>query len=141
MGPPIRMGFDNSHPPDPPRPYSTKHDSPNPFPGNNKRKREPPTRGTHSTHQSHNSSFHNQRHHHNGKPDKAKAKVAPQVPNFGFALSTPQAAQPSADSTDKPKKKKRRKHNQLGLTPKGEEHEDSEDEIDEEAAFASAGGA
>ncbi|KAJ9669337.1 hypothetical protein H2201_000689 [Coniosporium apollinis] len=140
MGPPIRMGFDNSHPPDPPRPYSTKHDSPNPFPGNNKRKREPPMRGGHSTHQSHNPSFHNQRHQH-GKPDKAKAKVAPQVPNFGFAFSTPQAANPPADSTDKPKKKKRRKHNQLGLTPKGEEHEDSEDEIDEEAAFANAGGA
>ncbi|KAJ9646602.1 hypothetical protein H2199_002651 [Coniosporium tulheliwenetii] len=87
MGPPIRMGFDNSHPPDPPRPYSTKHDSPNPFPGNNKRKREPPMRGGHT------------------------------------------------------KEEKRRKHNQLGLTPKGEEHEDSEDEIDEEAAFANAGGA
>lgn len=141
MGPPIRMGFDSSHPPDSPRPFST-HESPNPFPGNNKRKREPPMRGSRGTHQSYNPSFPSQRPQHHGKPDKARAKVAPQVPNFGFALSPPQGVQaPSVDATDKPKKKKRRKHNQLGLTPKGEEHENSEDGIDEEAAFASGGGA
>lgn len=46
---------------------------------------------------------------------------------------------PSVDAFDNSSKKKKRKFNQLGLTPKSEEHEDSDDgDVDEEAAFQKA---
>ncbi|PGH18473.1 hypothetical protein AJ80_04443 [Polytolypa hystricis UAMH7299] len=57
------------------------------------------------------------------------------VPSFGNPL--PSKPPPAVDATRKPKKK-RRKYNQLGLTPKTEEHESSEEEeeVDEEAKLA-----
>ncbi|ODH39809.1 hypothetical protein ACO22_01752 [Paracoccidioides brasiliensis] len=57
------------------------------------------------------------------------------APSFGNPL--PSKPPPSVDATKKHKKKKR-KYNQLGLTPKTEEHESSEDEddVDEEAKLS-----
>ena len=74
------------------------------------------------------------------RPPKAKVDVAPVVPSFGFALPTvSQQPRSSVDAVDNSSKKKKRKFNQLGLTPKSEEHEDSEDgDVDEEAAFQKA---
>ncbi|RAK91305.1 hypothetical protein BO79DRAFT_191342 [Aspergillus costaricaensis CBS 115574] len=72
-----------------------------------------------------------------GKPQSVAPRVPapPPVPSFGNPL--PVKPPPPADATRKPKKKKR-KHNQLGLTPRTEEHESSEDEddVDEEARLA-----
>ncbi|KAJ5675797.1 hypothetical protein N7462_008694 [Penicillium macrosclerotiorum] len=67
-----------------------------------------------------------------------RTPAPPPVPSFGNPL--PSKPPPAADATRKPKKRKR-KHNQLGLTPKTEEHESSEeeDDIDEEAKLAQAG--
>ena len=73
------------------------------------------------------------------RPPKAKVDVAPAVPSFGFALPTVSQQPPSVDAFDNSSKKKKRKFNQLGLTPKSEEHEDSDDgDVDEEAAFQKA---
>lgn len=91
--------------------------------------------------------------HNNNKRDHTAAFSKPQstaprtlapppVPSFGNPL--PSKPPPAADATRKPKKRKR-KHNQLGLTPKTEEHESSEEEedADEESKLAqvSAGAA
>jgi hypothetical protein len=80
----------------------------------------------------HNSAF--------GKPQSITPRVPapPPVPSFGNPL--PSKPPLPADATRKPKKKKR-KHNQLGLTPKTEEHESSEeeDDVDEESRLASGG--
>ncbi|GKZ75354.1 hypothetical protein AnigIFM56816_000006 [Aspergillus niger] len=74
-----------------------------------------------------------------GKPQSVAPRVPapPPVPSFGNPL--PVKPPPPADATRKPKKKKR-KHNQLGLTPRTEEHESSEeeDDADEEARLAGA---
>ncbi|KAJ5286848.1 hypothetical protein N7478_002534 [Penicillium angulare] len=71
------------------------------------------------------------------KPTSTAPKVpaAPSVPSFGNPL--PCKPPPAADASRKPKKRKR-KHNQLGLTPKTEEHESSEEEedVDEEVKLA-----
>lgn len=71
-----------------------------------------------------------------------RTPAPPAVPSFGNPL--PSKPPPAADATRKPKKRKR-KHNQLGLTPKNEEHESSEEEedVDEESKLAqtSAGAA
>jgi hypothetical protein len=73
------------------------------------------------------------------KPDsKPKVPAPPSVPSFGFSLmpmetpvnDTPAISEPAST------KKKQRKHNVLGLTPKGEVYEDSDDDLDEEALFA-----
>ncbi|KMU75088.1 hypothetical protein CISG_04375 [Coccidioides immitis RMSCC 3703] len=69
------------------------------------------------------------------KQDDTRPTAPLPVPSFGNPLpSKPPAA---VDATRKPKKK-RRKYNQLGLTPKAEEHESSEDEddVDEETKLA-----
>ncbi|EER28616.1 Zinc finger CCCH type domain containing protein [Coccidioides posadasii C735 delta SOWgp] len=69
------------------------------------------------------------------KQDETRPTAPLPVPSFGNPLpSKPPAA---VDATRKPKKK-RRKYNQLGLTPKAEEHESSEDEddVDEETKLA-----
>ena len=65
-----------------------------------------------------------------------KMPAAPAVPSFGLPL--PQ--QVSVIDGDKRLKKKKRKHNQLGLTPRTEEHESSEeeDDVDEEVKLAAA---
>ncbi|PLB44732.1 hypothetical protein P170DRAFT_367196 [Aspergillus steynii IBT 23096] len=75
-----------------------------------------------------------------GKPRSTGPRVPapPPVPSFGNPL--PSKPPPPVDTSKKPKKKKR-KHNQLGLTPKTDEHESSEeeDDVDEEARLAPAG--
>ena len=66
-----------------------------------------------------------------------RTPAPPPVPSFGNPL--PSKPPPAADATRKPKKRKR-KHNQLGLTPKTEEHESSEEEeevVDEESKLGS----
>lgn len=64
-----------------------------------------------------------------------RTPAPPAVPSFGNPLPT--KPPPPADTSRKPRKKKR-KHNQLGLTPKAEEHESSEeeDDADEESKLA-----
>lgn len=66
--------------------------------------------------------------------------VAPAVPSFGFSLPGPvtqaNAVAPAPTPLADPKQKAKRKHNVLGLTPKGADREDSDQEIDEEAALA-----
>ncbi|TKA64155.1 hypothetical protein B0A49_07060 [Cryomyces minteri] len=63
---------------------------------------------------------------------------APAVPGFGPPLPSKPAPLPSQGPSN-PKKKKK-SHNQLGLTPRTESHEESEDEdVDEEATFAATG--
>ncbi|KAJ5358654.1 uncharacterized protein N7496_011067 [Penicillium cataractarum] len=86
------------------------------------------------------------RHHNGNKRDHTSAFSKPQstvprtpapppVPSFGNPL--PSKPPPAADATRKPKKRKR-KHNQLGLTPKTDDHESSEEEedVDEESKLA-----
>lgn len=85
---------------------------------------------------------HNKRDHPSafGKPQSIAPRVPapPPVPSFGNPL--PSKPPPPSDVTWKPKKK--RKHNQLGLTPKTEDHESSEeeDDVDEESKLASGSG-
>jgi Nuclear fragile X mental retardation-interacting protein 1 (NUFIP1)/Zinc finger C-x8-C-x5-C-x3-H type (and similar) len=75
-----------------------------------------------------------------GKPVSQVPRVAapPAVPSFGVPL--PAKPPQPADNSRKALKKKKRKFNQLGLTPKTEEHESSaeEDDVDEESRLASA---
>lgn len=68
-----------------------------------------------------------------------RTPAPPAVPSFGNPL--PSKPPPSVDTARKPNKKKR-KHNQLGLTPKTEEHESSEeeDDVDEESKLAGGDG-
>ena len=78
------------------------------------------------------------------KPEsKPKMPAPPIIPSFGFALpgvvSQPANVGNSNAAESVEIKKKARKHNSLGLTPKGEVNEDSEDDVDEEAAFAQCG--
>lgn len=76
---------------------------------------------------------------HNHRP-----RAAPAVPSFGAPLPSPSKPLDVQDSARKPRRKQRR-HNQLGLTPRAEEHEssDEEDDADEEtrlgAVVASSG--
>lgn len=92
------------------------------------------TSGKHANKRDHISAF--------GKSQAAAPRVPapPPVPSFGNPLPLKPPA--PADTTRKPKKKKR-KHNQLGLTPKAEEHESSEeeDDADEESRLAAGGAA
>lgn len=70
-------------------------------------------------------------------------ETAPAVPSFGGPLPSqvpPESLKSNDASNAGKKKKKKRKTNQLGLTPAGEEHESSEEEVDEEALFAATGG-
>lgn len=72
-----------------------------------------------------------------------RTPAAPAVPSFGNPLpcKPPPAADANANAARQPKKRKR-KHNQLGLTPKTEDHESSEDEedVDEESNLAQGRG-
>ncbi|OJI97768.1 hypothetical protein ASPVEDRAFT_184879 [Aspergillus versicolor CBS 583.65] len=92
------------------------------------------TSGKHVNKRDHISAF--------GKSQATAPRVPapPPVPSFGNPLPSKPPA--PADTTRKPKKKKR-KHNQLGLTPKAEEHESSEeeDDADEESRLAAGGAA
>ena len=65
-------------------------------------------------------------------------QAAPAVPAFGGPLPLPSKPPSIVEPSQKPRRK-RRKHNQLGLTPKTEEHESSEeeeDDADEESKLA-----
>ena len=100
-----------------------------------------PSRGAHRGGHSHGNHGPKQRHpnkrdhasaFHKPQSTAPKVPAPPAVPSFGNPL--PCKPPPAADATRKQKKRKR-KHNQLGLTPKTEEHESSEEEeeVDEEA--------
>ncbi|QKX54031.1 uncharacterized protein TRUGW13939_01113 [Talaromyces rugulosus] len=69
-----------------------------------------------------------------------RAPAAPAVPSFGVPLPAKPPQPTDAASKKTSNKKKKRKFNQLGLTPKTEEHESSgeEEDVDEEARFVSA---
>ncbi|KAJ5092184.1 Zinc finger CCCH-type [Penicillium alfredii] len=82
----------------------------------------------HATKRDHTAAF--------SKPQSTlKTPAPPPVPSFGNPL--PVKPPPAADAIRKPKKRKR-KHNQLGLTPKTEEHESSEEDedVNEESKLA-----
>ncbi len=102
--------------------HFTRHDSPNPFPGQRNRGQK---RG-------HSDAFGG------SKKSNPKPQVASVVPSFGIPLPT----KPPAPQENGRKRKKKRKHNQLGLTPRTEEHESSEeeDDVDEETKLAAAVG-
>lgn len=157
MGPPLRMGFDQErgdlrvqqYPqpsiPNAANPYqngtyngsgspyqhnspmsnhSTYHESPKPFSGH---------RGQ-GQKRRHGDAFSKPRNH-NPRP-----QAAPAVPSFGAPLPLP-VKPPVPQEGPRKQRKKKRKHNQLGLTPKMEEHESSEedeDDADEEARLAAA---
>lgn len=65
----------------------------------------------------------------------SRPSAPPAVPSFGNPLPSKPPLPTDATRTNK---KKQRKYNQLGLTPKTEEHESSEEEedVDEEAKFS-----
>ena len=69
-----------------------------------------------------------------------KSEIAPAVPSFGTPLPTI-VVPPEPQGQSKVAKQRGRKHNQLGLTPKTEEHESSEeeDDADEETHRGAAG--
>ena len=105
--------------------------------------------GSHTSHAHGGHHISKPRHHHNNKRDHTTAFNKPQntvprtpappaVPSFGNPL--PSKPPPVADTPRKNKKRKR-KHNQLGLTPKNDDHESSEEEeeVDEEAKLAQSG--
>ena len=70
---------------------------------------------------------------------KPRPQAAPAIPSFGSVSSLPVKPPAPQDFGKRPRKKKR-KHNQLGLTPKTDQHEPSEeeDDADEESRFAAA---
>ncbi|KAJ5744051.1 hypothetical protein N7533_008921 [Penicillium manginii] len=78
----------------------------------------------------------------NPSPPRRELQQHPQsqVSATHYHANRPPAADVNANATRKPKKRKR-KHNQLGLTPKTEDHESSEDEedADEESKLAQGG--
>jgi len=162
MGPPIRMGFDNDHPGDYRSHTSQLHPygQPDPLamrPGSNLRYHDHGPRHRQRTPNLHNSNRHFSPNHFTSNRSQgpkrgtstavqrppssmARPQAAPAVPSFGIPL--PMKPPAPSDSGKKPRKKKR-KHNQLGLTPKAEEHESSEEEedVDEEAKLAAMVGA
>ncbi|PWY71448.1 hypothetical protein BO70DRAFT_365171 [Aspergillus heteromorphus CBS 117.55] len=130
MGPPMRWGFEHQGP-------TGAFNGPQRGPQRNGRPfngygAQSPTGDRpmhHANKRDHNSAF--------GKPQSVAPRIPapPAVPSFGNPL--PSKPPPPADAARKPKKKKR-KHNQLGLTPKTEDHEssDEEDDADEESRLA-----
>jgi len=107
----------------------------------NKRKREHYNQGSQAGY----GTPHDGRFGHHPHVNKPKFQVAPAVPSFGFALPTapdltlPPKPLAAGETNDKKRKKKKRKTNQLGLTPKGDQHESSDEDIDEEAAYGGSG--
>ncbi|KAL1960806.1 hypothetical protein VTO42DRAFT_6636 [Malbranchea cinnamomea] len=87
----------------------------------------------------HNHNTHGNKRPHQNTPNRAHNNVPqtsapPAVPSFGIPL--PVKPPPPADATQQPAKKKR-KYNQLGLTPKTDEPQlsEEEDDADEEAKW------
>lgn len=151
MGPPIRMGFDVQRNDQQARQYaqptakganayqhglSNCNDSPyrqgspmgpNGFPsGHHESPNIFPTRRGRGQKRGHGEDFNRTRKQTDG------VQVAPAVPSFGGLLHLPMKPPVLHENTRKPRKKKR-KHNQLGLTPKAEEHESSDEEEDDDA--------
>ncbi|KAL2814788.1 hypothetical protein BJX63DRAFT_191343 [Aspergillus granulosus] len=132
MGPPIHWGLENTgHPGSFHASQRSNQRGPR---QSNVHNNQPSSQGKHVNKRDHSSAF--------GKPQSTAPRVPapPPVPSFGNPLPSKPPA--PADSPRKPKKKKR-KHNQLGLTPKTEEHESSEeeDDADEETRLAAGGAA
>ena len=149
MGPPIRMGFDAEQPnrfqqtPIPqPNPYShTDSNRMVPFPSsennvNGHRRQNSPgdIRPTRNYSPSPFPSYRGrgQKRMHSDAFGSSRTSVlrtpaAPAVPSFGNALPV---KPPLPQENGKKPRKKKRKHNQLGLTPRTEEHESSEEELD-----------
>lgn len=154
VGPPIRMGFDTAHPhnnhglpshvPMYEQPGSMRW---NGDPGHHDRA----AQNTRFQHPRYPNRPSNSRHTPNGRqlsklggsstPGRLlnslpRPQAAPAVPSFGNPLPV---KPPAPDNMTRAPKKKKRQHNQLGLTPKAEEHESSEeDDVDEEAKLAAA---
>ena len=68
--------------------------------------------------------------------DVKSKPTAPAVPSFGAPLTNPVPA--LKGNVSQPKQKRKRQNNQLGLTPKGEEPEYSDEDLDEEAKLAAS---
>ncbi|KAA8642227.1 CCCH zinc finger protein [Aspergillus tanneri] len=134
MGPPMRWGFENAG--SVAGEYTAaQHGNqrgPRPFGAYGSKASVGSTSVQHANKRDHTSAF--------GMPRSIGPRVPapPPVPSFGNPL--PSKPPPPVDATKKPNKKKR-KHNQLGLTPKTEEHESSEEEedVDDEARLALGG--
>ena len=166
MGPPIRMGFSDERPevyrqtqapakqyPDKHyqerAPASSSHYQNGPYFDSREPRRQDSPSYSRSHHRNSPNAFpnHHSRGNRRGHSDthgrsrnpNSKSQIAPAVPSFGSPL--PGRSITAQESGRKPRKKKRR-HNQLGLTPKTEEHESSEEEedVDEEAKLAAAAG-
>lgn len=160
MGPPIRMGFGNENgrvtSPIPPTSYGFPENSMNferadprstfqeDAPFNHQRGR---GRGRSSGRYQRGRGYYSLRGRQESgnifKESSRPTQVAPAVPQFGNPLPVkPPNSQPLADQVEakKTKKKKKRRVNQLGLTPKAEEHVSSSEEEDEEAKLAAAVG-
>lgn len=161
MGPPIRMGFDSSlsqdhrshsnHGQEYGRPDNarrmgpnTRHHSHSPPHGQRNYDLQKSNRNSFSNHATNNRLQTPKR----GTPaalqrpqnSLPRPQAAPAVPSFGIPLPLkPPAPSDSGRNT----KKKKRKHNLLGLTPKADVHESSEEDedADEEAKLAAAVGA
>lgn len=74
------------------------------------------------------------------KPSQDQAITGPSVPSFGFRPPQPVSASPvKPQRAQEPPNKKPRTTNTLGITPKGEDVVDSDEEADE-ADFINAGG-
>ncbi|KAL8660412.1 MAG: hypothetical protein Q9202_006577 [Teloschistes flavicans] len=156
MGPPIRMGFSNEYG----RVASPIPPTPNGFPENSisseradprpSFQEDPPFRhqrgrgrgrspGRYQGGRGHHSSRGRQDTGNSLKESSRPTQVAPAVPQFGNPLPVkPPSPQlpPAQVEAKKIKKKKKRRVNQLGLTPKAEEHVSSSEEEDEEAKLA-----
>ncbi|RAL01547.1 CCCH zinc finger protein [Aspergillus ibericus CBS 121593] len=130
MGPPMRWGFEHTGPAGS---FAGAQRSPQrggrPFNNYNAQSSTGDRPPNYANKRDHSSAF--------GKPQSVAPRIPapPPVPSFGNPL--PSKPPPPVDTSRKPKKKKR-KHNQLGLTPKTDEHESSEeeDDADEEARLA-----
>ncbi|PVH99508.1 hypothetical protein DM02DRAFT_615026 [Periconia macrospinosa] len=77
----------------------------------------------------------------NQKPPRAKAKAAPAVPSFGFEIPVPPKPQPPSHRREDGQSDPKRRKMNLGLTQQqhvdDEDESNTEEEIDEEAAWAS----
>ncbi|KIW07763.1 uncharacterized protein PV09_01691 [Verruconis gallopava] len=68
---------------------------------------------------------------------RPKVPAAPAVPSFGFSLPAKASAEQTLiENEQNSSQKKQRKTNFLGLTPRGETRDESDEDVDEEASFA-----